>query len=124
MKTLEFYGNRRFSTVFTAVPICHIPNASQINPFQTYTSWSLRNHFNILLQSTPWSSELSLKFRYENHEFSLPNPMRTTCAVHLAFLYFISRIIFGEEYHPWGANFVTTIYSESRNKNFLIYSIC
>jgi hypothetical protein len=115
MKPLEFYRNRRFSTVLTAVPICPVPNASQMNPFQTYTSCSLKNHFNVLFQSTPRSSEASLyfKFRYENHEFSLPNPMSATCAVNLALLYFISRKIFGEEYHPWGANFVTTIYSES-----------
>jgi len=114
MKTLEFYGNQRFSTVFTAVPICPVPNASQMYPFQTYTFCSLKNHFNILLQSTPRSSEPSLyfKFLYENHEFSLPNPMRATCAVHLALPFFISRIIFGEKYHLWGANFVTTIYSE------------
>jgi len=114
MKRLQFYVNRRFSIVFTEVSICPVSNASQMNPFQTYTS-SLKSHFNKLLPSTPRSSEpsLSFKFRYENHEFSLPNPMHATSAVHLALLYFISRTIFGEEYHPWGANFVTTIYSES-----------
>ena len=77
-----------------------VPILSQLDPIHTLTSHFLKIHLNIILPSTPRSPKwsLSLRFPHQTPVYISPLPIRATCAAHLFFLDFITRIILGEEY--------------------------
>jgi hypothetical protein len=61
-----FYGTRRFSTVFTRSPHRSIPLARWIQLTLSHHIYLFLIDFNIILSSTPRSSEWSLHFKYCN----------------------------------------------------------
>jgi hypothetical protein len=66
----------------------HHQSLSHMNPFNTLPSYFLKIHFNIILPSTPVSSEWSLYLRLSNRNF-LPIyflPIRAICPAHFSLL--------------------------------------
>jgi len=61
-----FCEMRRFITVFNKDPP-PVPLTSQINPVHDLAFYVLKINFNIILPSTPTSSDLSLCFRFPHH---------------------------------------------------------
>jgi hypothetical protein len=73
------------------------PVLSQINPVHILHLYFLKAHFNIILPSTPRSSEWSLPFRFSNLNVCFSHPL---CALHVPPISSssITIIIFGKEF--------------------------
>jgi hypothetical protein len=63
-----FYRTRRFINVFTAARHWALV-LSQMNPVHTFPPYSSKIHSNIILPSTPRSSEWSLPFRFSSKNY-------------------------------------------------------
>ena len=55
------------------------PYLSQINPVHARTSHFLKNHFNIILPSTPECSKWSLSLSFPHHNPAYTSPLPHTC---------------------------------------------
>ena len=75
-----------------------VPILSQINPVHVPT-YFLKIHFNIILPFTPDSSKWLFPLGFPNKTLYAPllSLLRATRSAHLILLYFITRIIVGEE---------------------------
>ena len=89
-KLTAFYGIRRFITAFTRAATCTYPEPDQSSPCPQPTSW----RSNLILSSHLFPSGFSTNSLYA----TFLSHIRATCPAHVIFLYFITRIIFGEEY--------------------------
>jgi hypothetical protein len=71
---------------------------SQLNPVRLIDPYLPKVQFNVILPSTPRSSQWSLAFGPPNQTPVNTSPMRVTCPAHLILLDLITVTIFSEEY--------------------------
>ena len=83
-KLPEFYGTRRFITMFTRG--CCLSILIQINSVHSSTSHCLKIHFNIILPSTHGSSKWALSLR-----FNQKNPVCTSPLLHMCYMPHLSH---------------------------------
>ena len=75
------------------------PILSQMNLLHVFPSHFFKTHFNIILQSTRWSSKRSLFLQVSPpkcYTYFFSSPMRATCPTRLILIYFIILVTFGE----------------------------
>jgi hypothetical protein len=80
-----------------------VPILSQMNPIHNPKPCFPKVHFNVILLSTPRSSEFSFPFRLSNQNFARISHlhMLATCPTHLILLDLIILMICREEYKLW-----------------------
>jgi hypothetical protein len=86
-KHITLYGTRKFITAFAIAR--HLSLSRGIQTQSTYF-YLIKTHFNIILQSMPWPSGLSMSMYF--------SPVRVTNPASLILLDLIIRIICGKEY--------------------------
>jgi len=90
---------------------CCYPEPARSSPYPHIPL--LKIHLNIILPSTPGSSQWSLSFRFPTktlYTLLLP-PVRATWPTHLILLYFITRTIFGEQYRSLSSSLCSFLHS-------------
>ena len=99
-----------------------VPILSQLDPFHTPTTHSLRIHLNIILPSTPGSPQfsLSLRFLHQNPVYASPLSIRATYHAHLILLDFITRTLVGEEYRSLTSSLCSFLQSLYRLLTFQV----
>ena len=106
-----FYGTRMFITAFTSARRLSLSWARSIQYMPLFPLLNIL--FNIILQSTPWSSNwpLYLKFPHRNPVDTSLSPIRATCPSHLTLLYLATRIKFGEQYRSLSSSLCSLLHS-------------
>jgi hypothetical protein len=90
-----------------------VSNLSQPNPVHSPTSHFLQFYYNIILPSTPASSQwsLSLRFPHQNPVHASALPIQATWPAHLILRDLISRTIVGEEYRSLSSSLCSFLHS-------------
>jgi len=109
-KFRSFYGTQRFITAFIRAHHLSLSWARSIQSMSP--SHFLKIHFNIILTSTPGSSNLSLLSGFSTNTLYTPllSPISTTFPAHLILLELITRVIFGEEYRSLSSSLCSFLY--------------
>jgi hypothetical protein len=102
-KFLASYVPWRFITPFTSAR--HLSILGQPNQFHTLTSYLLKIHYNIILSSTPGSTQwsFSLRFHHQTPVHASPVLHPSYMTPHLIRLDFITHTIMGKGYTSWSS---------------------
>ena len=86
---------------------------NQLDPVHTLTSYFLKIHLNIILQSTPGSPKLSvsLRFPHQNPVYASPLPHTRYMPLPSHSSLFITRTIFGEQYRSLSSSLCHFLHS-------------
>jgi len=92
------YGAEASLSLLQKPANCPCPEPDQSSPCPS--NHFLKIHLNIIIPSTPGSSKwsLSLRFHHQNFLYIFPLPILARGSAHLIRLYWITRLIFGEDY--------------------------
>jgi len=105
------YGIQKLFTTSTTAR--HLPLLWAKSTQPMFPSHFLRIHFDIILQSLLRSSKWSLyrRSRTKNLYALLLSSIRATCSANLILLYFITPILFGEQYRSLSTSLCSFLYS-------------